>query len=81
MEIEEPVTLDVFINWIASQVGDLKSRDGIQKVFSHYDANCNNFVSNVEFKAVARSIHDCITEEEIDEMIQTVFLNWGTSSN
>jgi Ca2+-binding EF-hand superfamily protein len=66
---------------MTSQVGDLKTKDGIQKVFNLYDTDCNQFVSTSEFSAVARSIHDCISEAEIDEMVHNVFINWETSSS
>lgn len=80
VELDQPITLDIFIGFMTSNVGDLKTRDGIQKVFTIYDANCNDFVSNIEFKAVATQIHDCITDEEIDEMIHNIFVQWETSS-
>lgn len=79
-EMNGPITLDIFIEYVVSNVGDFKTKDGIQKIFNLYDVNANQLVSTFEFQAVARSIHECITADEIDEMIHDIYVKWGLSS-
>ena len=63
VELQVPITLDVFIQYMVTEVGDFKTRDGVQKIYNMYDSNSNGFIQQPEFKQVARSIQDCITDD------------------
>jgi Ca2+-binding EF-hand superfamily protein len=53
-EVNKPIKFDDFLNIICSKVGDVKSREGINRIFQIWDQNNNGFIYFKSFKRIAR---------------------------
>ena len=76
-----PIGFDEFVDTIASRVGETRTKDGLRRVFAHFDKNEDGYVDFEEFKAIAKEIKDGINDDEILEMMHSTHINQKTSSN
>lgn len=80
-EKNKPLNWEEFLDTIASQVGETKTKDGIRKVFSLFDSDSNGIVNFEEFKALMKQLHDSYNDDDILEMLHSTHINNKTSSN
>ena len=50
----KPVSFDEFVDSVASRVGETRTKEGLRKVFSHFDHDENGVIDMEEFKLVAK---------------------------
>jgi Ca2+-binding EF-hand superfamily protein len=77
----KPINFDEFVDSIASQVGETKTKDGLKRVFALFDHDGNGVVDFEEFKAIGRQLHDSLNDDDILEMMHSASVNHKTSSN
>lgn len=77
----KPITLDEFIDIIASRVGETRTRDGLRRVFSLFDKDENGIIDHEEFKNIAKQLHDPINDDDILELLHSTHVNHKTASN
>ncbi|XP_031505848.1 uncharacterized protein LOC116268269 [Nymphaea colorata] len=77
----KPITLEEFIDIIASRVGETKTKDGLKRVFALYDKDENGIIDFNEFKDIAKQLHDPINDDELLELQHSTHVNHKTSSN
>ncbi len=77
----KPLTYDEFVDSVASQVGETKTRDGLKRVFALFDRDGNGIVDFEEFKSIGKQLHDSLTDDDILEMMHSASVNHKTSSN
>jgi len=53
-DLNRPINFEEFLGIVCSKVGDLKSRDGVTKVFELWDREGNGYADFESFKRVAR---------------------------
>jgi Ca2+-binding EF-hand superfamily protein len=75
------ISFDEFVDLIASQVGETKSKDGLRRVFAIYDKDENGVIDFEEFKQIAKELKDGINDDELLEMMHSAHVNNKTSSN
>lgn len=59
----KPINFDEFIDCIASQVGETKTKDGLRKVFSLFDKDENGLVDFEEFKNIAKATTQVMNDD------------------
>ena len=53
-DLNRPINFEEFLGIVCSKVGDLKSRDGVTKVFELWDREGNGYADFDSFKRIAR---------------------------
>jgi len=53
-DLNRPINFEEFLGIVCSKVGDLKSRDGVTKVFELWDREGNGYADFESFKRIAR---------------------------
>ena len=80
-EKKKAIRFEDFIDIIASQVGETRTRDGMRRIFAIYDKDENGVIDFEEFKAIAKEIKDGINDDDILEMMHSTHVNQKTSTN
>jgi len=66
---------------MGSQVGEVKTKDGLKRVFAIFDKNEDGIIDFEEFKAIAKDLKDGINDDELLEMMHSAHVINKTSSN
>ena len=66
---------------VSPPIGDLKTKEGLRTVFRHLDKDEDDIINFEELKQLARLAGDNINDEDIMEMLHSVFINKNTSTN
>ena len=77
----KPISLDEFIDLMGSQVGEVKTKDGLKRVFAIFDKNEDGVIDFEEFKAIAKELKDGINDDELLELMHSSHVSNKTSSN
>lgn len=77
----KPIKFDQFLDIVCGQVGQVKTKDGLRKVFAMYDQNEDGVIDFEEFKVLAHRIHENMNDEELMQMMHSTFINCKTSNN
>jgi centrin-1 len=77
----KPINWDEFVDIIASQVGETKTRDGLRKVYALFDKDENGVVDFEEFKSIGKQLHDALNDDDLLEMMHSAHVNHKTSTN
>lgn len=80
-DANHPVTFDEFLNIIGSRVGETKTKKGLQTVFTLYDKNEDGIIEFEEFKIVAKSLHENLTDDDLLEMLHSTHVNHQTATS
>ncbi len=75
------IKFDEFIGIAASSVGEVKTKDGLRRVFALLDKNEDGHLDFDEFKAGFKSIQEHMNDEDILKMMHSAFINNKTSEN
>ncbi len=59
----KPINFDEFVDCIASQVGETKTKDGLRKVFALFDKDENGVIDFEEFKAIAKETTQVMNDD------------------
>ena len=62
-------------------MGDMKTKEGLKRIFALYDKNGDGIIDYEEFKDVARWVKDGINNDDLLEMLHSNHVNHLTSSN
>jgi Ca2+-binding EF-hand superfamily protein len=77
----QPVGFEEFLETICGRVGDVKSKEGMQKLFNLYDTDESGFVDFDKFKHIAKELSESMNDDEILEMMHHVHILNKTESN
>lgn len=78
---EKKINFDDFLNVAGHKIGDVKTKEGLKKVFEHFDREEDGFLDFEEFKHIAKKCGDMVTDEDLLEMMHSTFINQKTKSN
>ena len=80
-EANKAIKFDEFIDIAAGAIGEVRTKDGIRRVFALLDKNEDGHLDFEEFKYGLKSIQEHMNDEDILEMMHSTFINKKTSSN
>jgi Ca2+-binding EF-hand superfamily protein len=69
------------VELVSPKVGDLKTKEGLKTVFRHLDLDEDDYINYDELKKLSRLSGDNINDEEILEMLHSIFINQKTNNN
>jgi Ca2+-binding EF-hand superfamily protein len=75
------ITFDDFLGIVVSKLGDVRTREGLTKLFSVYDNDDSGVIDFEKFKNVAREIGENLNDDQILEMMHHVHVLNKTESN
>jgi Ca2+-binding EF-hand superfamily protein len=80
-DLNRPINFEEFLSIICSKVGDLKSRDGVSKVFELWDREGNGYADFDSFKRIARELGETLNDDELIELMHNAYILNGTESH
>ncbi len=80
-EANRSLKFEEFLDIAASSVGEVRTKDGIRRVFSLLDKDEDGTIDFEEFKNGLKSIGEHMNDDDILEMMHSTFINKKTSSN
>lgn len=66
---------------VAPKVGDIKTKEGLRTIFKHMDKDDDDYINYDELKQLSRIAGDNINDEDILEMLHSIFINHKTTNN
>ena len=57
------ITFDEFVELVTPKVGDIKTKEGLRKVFGHLDTDGDDYINYEELKHLAKISGDMINDE------------------
>lgn len=80
-ELGRPINFNEFLDFVCIKVGDVKTKEGLRRVFRHADKEEDDLLDFEEVKHLCKMAGDNLTDEDIMEMLHTIHINRGTSTN
>jgi Ca2+-binding EF-hand superfamily protein len=80
-EANRSIKFEEFVEIVAGSVGEVKTKDGIRRVFALLDKNEDGHLDFEEFKQGLKLIQERMNDDDILEMMHSTFINRKTSSN
>jgi centrin-1 len=80
-EANKAIRFEEFVEIAAGSVGEVRTKDGIRRVFALLDKNEDGHLDFEEFKQGLKSIQEHMNDDDILEMMHSTFINRKTSSN
>lgn len=80
-ETNKILTFEEFVDVVCTQIGEYKTRDGLQRVWKLYDREETGVIRFEQLKEIARSIGEYMDDQAILDMMHGVFINKSTQSN
>ena len=77
----KPINFDEFVDLVSPKVGDVKTKDGLRTVFKHMDTDDDDYINYDEIKKLSRMAGDIINDDEILELLHSIFINHKTNNN
>jgi Ca2+-binding EF-hand superfamily protein len=62
-EKQKPINFDEFLNIICNRVGDVKSKEGLQKVFNLYDVDGTGSIDFEKLKNIAKELGENLNDD------------------
>jgi centrin-1 len=80
-EANRPLKFEEFLDIAASSIGEVKTKDGLRRVFALLDKNEDGHLEFEELKGGLKAIREYMNDDDIMEMMHSTFINKKTSSN
>jgi Ca2+-binding EF-hand superfamily protein len=80
-DTNKPVNFEEFLDIICSKVGDLKSKDGVTRVFQLWDRENHGFADFESFKYIAKELGETMNDDELLEMMHNAHILNNTESH
>lgn len=80
-ETNKILNFEEFVDVVCTQIGEYKTRDGLQRVWKLYDKEETGVVRFEQLKEICRSIGEYMDDQSILDMMHGVFIKQGTQSN
>lgn len=77
----KPINFDEFLELVCPKVGEVKTKEGIRTIFSHIDKQGDEIIDFEELKQLARISSDGCSDDDLLEMLHSIYVNRETSSN
>jgi centrin-1 len=75
------LNFDDFVEVVCQKTGDCRSKDGIKRVFDLYDKEQKGEIGFEQFKDIIKFIGENMTDDDILELMHSVFITKNTQSN
>ena len=75
------IRFDEFVEIVGHKVGDLKSKEGLSKVFDMFDKDSTGLITFDNFKQLARELGEMMNDDEIVEMMHNAYILNNTPSH
>lgn len=79
--VQGDIDFETFLEAICEKVGNVRTRDGIQRLFELYDTEGNGHIDFHSFKRVARELGESLNDDELKNMMHHASVLNKTSSN
>ena len=66
---------------VCTQIGEYRTRDGLQRVWKLYDKEETGVIRFEQLKEISRSIGEYLDDGAILDLMHSVFINQKTQSN
>lgn len=66
---------------VCTQIGEYRTRDGLQRVWKLYDKEETGVIRFEQFKEISRSVGEYLDDGAILDLMHSVFVNQKTQSN
>lgn len=66
---------------VCSQIGEYRTRDGLQRVWRLYDREDTGVIRFEQLKEISRSIGEYLDDHALLDLMHSVFINQKTQSN
>lgn len=80
-DLNRPINFNEFLDFVCHKVGDVKTKEGLKRIFRHADKEEDELLDFEEVKSLSRMAGDYMNDEELMEMLHTIHINRGTSTN
>ena len=80
-EANKAIRFEEFVEIAAGSVGEVRTKDGLRRVFALIDKNEDGHIDLEEFKFAFKSIQEHMNDDDIMELMHSTFINRKTSSN
>lgn len=77
----KPINFDEFLDLICPKVGEVRTKEGLRTIFNHLDKQSDEVLDFEELKHLARISGDGSNDEDLLEMLHSIYVNRETSSN
>ena len=75
------INFEEFVEICGSRIGEVKTRDGIRRVFALIDKDENGIIDFEEFKNLSKYLKDNLTDDDVLEMMHSAHVQKKTSAN
>ena len=80
-ETNKKLTFEEFVGVVCSYTGDVRTKDGIRRVFNLYDKEQTGVIEFEQLKHIARSLGEYLTDDDLLDLMHAVFIKHQTTSN
>ena len=80
-DFNRPINFQDFLEFAATRVGDVKTKEGLGRLFRHADKEDDELLDFEELKSLCRMAGDNLTDDDIMEMMHTIHINRNTGTS
>ena len=80
-DYNKPIDFHQFLEVACTRVGDVKTKEGIGRLFRHADKEDDELLDFEELKTLCRMAGDNLTDDDIMEMMHTIHINRKTATS
>lgn len=77
----KPINFDEFLELVCPKVGEVRTKEGIRTIFNHIDKQGDEMLDFEELKHLAKISGDGSNDEDLLEMLHSIYVNRETTSN
>ena len=80
-ETNKNLTFEEFVDVVCTYTGEVRTKDGIRRVFNLYDKEQTGVIEFEQLKKIARSLGENLTDNDLLDLMHAVFIKHETTSN
>lgn len=77
----KPIGFEEFLELVCPKVGEVKTKEGLRTIFNHIDKQGDEVIDFEEIKQLARISSDGCSDDDLLEMLHSIYVNRETASN
>ena len=75
------MNFEEFVDVVCTQIGEYKTKDGLQRVWKLYDKEDTGVIRFEQLKEISRSIGEYMDDAALLDLMHSVFISQKTQSN